>query len=482
MNTDSIAQNGVQESSVNRRRIALIDSDSGVRWALERGLLRSGYDVQVATTPTQLIRMVRAGNFDLVLLEILPEASLDYDLMTLVLDQDAPPQIVCTSVEAHPELVIECVRRGASDFLAKPFGLAEVRRVVSDTLAKAHSVGEEDASQAAYTIVASDSIASTLVGVSPAIRELRQLIRQLAATDLNCLIRGESGVGKDMIAREIHRYSARKDKPFIKVNCAALPENLLESELFGYAKGAFTGASSDRPGRFMLANEGVIFLDEIAEMHPRLQAKILQVIEHKEFTRLGGNGSTKVDVQIIAATNADLEERARSGAFRQDLYFRLNEFTIWITPLRERKEDIPLLIRYFRRKHGQYAKDVNMGLVEDELNALLQHDWPGNVRELENVVKRWLVLGRDALRPFALAKIPRASFAAVKEAPESSESGTNGHDDNTAITGTPEPTREEILESLVKHNWNRRKVADELQIGYQVLRRRIEKYGFERRG
>lgn len=475
MNTDRIVTTiPEQEIPLNRRRIVLIDSDSGVRWSLERGLLRSGYEVQVASTPSQLIRMVRGGGFDLLILEILPEASLDFDLMSTLLDQEAPPQIICTSVEAHPELVIECIRRGAADFLAKPFGLAEVRRVVSDTLAKTLPEGDAEPFSLLQS-AATDAITSTLVGVSPAIRELRQLIRQLAATDLNCLIRGESGVGKDMIAREIHRYSTRKDKPFIKVNCAALPENLLESELFGYAKGAFTGASSDRPGRFMLANEGVIFLDEIAEMHPRLQAKILQVIEHKEFTRLGGNGSTKVDVQIIAATNADLEERARSGAFRQDLYFRLNEFTIWITPLRERKEDIPLLIRYFRRKHGQYAKDVDMGLVEEELNSLLQYDWPGNIRELENVVKRWLVLGRDALRPFA-------QKTAKPAMPGNSDTASSGFETGSVPQSSPEPTRDEIYEALIKYNWNRRKVADELHIGYQVLRRRIEKYGFEQRG
>jgi transcriptional regulator with GAF, ATPase, and Fis domain len=275
-----------------------------------------------------------------------------------------------------------------------------------------------------------------------------------------------------MVARELHRLSRRSDKPFVKVNCTALPEQLLESELFGYEKGAFTGAVTAKPGRFELANRGMIFLDEIGDMHPNLQAKLLQVIEHKEFTKLGGKRSINVDVQIIAATNADLEQRARDGAFRDDLYFRLNEVCIWVPPLSQRKEDVPLLVRHFIQKHGRFSAQSTFEISGEDLAALTQHDWPGNVRELESTIKRWLALGQKVIATPKASKPSSASASSQPSKPGQSVGGRKQAPD-------AESERERVLNALDRCQWNRRKAAEVLGMSYQTLRRRIEKFGLD---
>jgi len=360
------------------------------------------------------------------------------------------------------------MRRGAADFLPKPFSLSEVRSALSRAL----NSGGVTSMRTAVPNIGRASDPSLLIGISASLQELRTVIKQVAQTDLNCLIRGESGTGKDMVAREIHRLSRRSDKPFVKVNCTALPEQLLESELFGYEKGAFTGAVSAKPGRFELANRGIIFLDEIGDMHPNLQAKLLQVIEHKEFTKLGGRRAIHVDVQIIAATNADLEERTRDGSFRADLYFRLNEVCIWVPGLASRKEDIPLLVRHFLQKHGRFTGENDFKLSAEDLSSLTHHPWPGNVRELESTIKRWLALGKAPLGDRSTGQRNRGT--SITPMP-------NANPAPAQIAATEAEEREQIHEALERHQWNRRKAADALGISYQTLRRRIEQYGLDRR-
>jgi two-component system, NtrC family, response regulator AtoC len=446
------------------KRLLLADTDPGLCWSLDKGLQLSGYEVRVAKMPKGLLDPAALLWADCVLMELIPEAGIHFNTLSDVLALARTTPVVCTSIDPMPEVVIECMRQGATDFLAKPFGLAEVRRVlggVFDRIAPTQ-VAESDKTPTS---------SSPLVGVSPAMQELRKFIQQVAQTSLNCLIRGESGVGKDVVAQEIHRLSSRNDKPFVKVNCTALPESLLESELFGYEKGAFTGASTAKPGRFSLANEGVIFLDEIGDMHGGLQAKILQVIEHKEFTPVGSAQTKRVDVQIIAATNVDLEEKASKGEFRKDLYFRLNEIGIWVPPLRERREDVPFLVRHFLQKHEKNAVAESLHISGEELEELSKHDWPGNVREMENMIKRWLVLGKQMpqsglfTRSHANPKPQRKQPAALL--PSKPEEG--------------EPGREEICAALEKFQWNRKKAAESLGMGYQALRRRIDRYDLTKR-
>lgn len=436
------------------RRVLVIDTDPGVLWALEKGLANSGYTVRTASTAEQAVYLARQEEFSGIVMEIMPEAGLTAEVLERLTQSPGRPKVLCSAIDSAPQTVVECMRRGATDFLLKPFSLGEVRSALAKVLA-----GDLDGAGAGDGGGETEGHeASLLVGVSRAMQELRTTIKQVAQTDLNCLLRGESGVGKDLVAREIHRLSSRCDQPFIKVNCGALPDQLLESELFGFEKGAFTGAVTSKPGRFTLADRGVIFLDEIAEIHPSVQAKLLQVIEHKEFTKLGGRGPVKVDVQIVAATNADIEQRTQDQRFRQDLLFRLNEVDIWVPPLSARTEDIPVLVRHFARKYDHFTAGVPYEFTGEELAMLCEQEWPGNVRELESTVKRWLVLGTHAL-PEQKPPEFRQNFPPETGKAKAGEAGPEG-----------------ILKVLEKHRWNRRKAAEELGISYQALRRRIEKF------
>lgn len=449
-----------------KRRILVLDTDAGVRWSLEKGLTSSGYEVHTASTVSEVLRLVHEENFDAIIMELLPEAGLTLESIDALTKIPHAPSVICISIDSMPKTVIECLRRGVADYLVKPFSLAELRGALSEVLKQNEgSITNSDSPNA----IAGESVTS-LVGVSPAIQDLRQIIQQAAKTDLNCLIRGQSGVGKDIVAREIHRLSNRSDKPFIKVNCSALPENLMESELFGYEKGAFTGADSSKPGRFTLADKGIIFLDEIGDMHPYLQAKILQVIEHKEFTKLGGGKSVKVDVQIIAATNANLEEKIAAGAFRDDLYFRLNEVYIWVPSLAERKEDIPLLARHFLRKHAPSENGNSAKMSSEDMERLIEYHWPGNVRELEAAIKRWLALGKGSLQSLQSNVTMNNNTTQPAPKPIETTATTDRHEKPEA------PNPERILEVLEQHQWNRRRASQELGVSYASLRRSIEKY------
>lgn len=455
-----------------RENLLVIDTDPGVRWTLEKGLAYSGYNVKVAYTVAEAIRAIEKEPIPLVLMELLPEAGFTLETLSLLVQIGKQSSVVCTSVDVSPKTVIECIRRGAWGFLPKPFSLAGVRGELANAL---ESQQQKRVESGASGVEPGREGASLLVGSSAAIRELRATLKEVARTDLNCLIRGESGVGKDLVAREIHRLSRRNGNPFVKVNCSALPEQLLESEMFGYEKGAFTGATEAKPGRFGLANKGVIFLDEIGELHPNLQAKLLQVIEHKEFSRLGSRSSTKVDVQVVAATNSNIEEKVKTGAFRHDLLFRLNEVSIWVPPLAQRKEDIPLLVAHFLQKHSRHLNGAPIQITEQDMKALSEYSWPGNVRELESTIKRWTALGKKDLEAFAPGMDSHTSHSAQSGASEKTESNGEGN-------GIEEISADQILKILEECQWNRRKAAQVLGISYQVLRRRIIKLGLDQQG
>lgn len=318
-----------------------------------------------------------------------------------------------------------------------------------------------------------------ILGHSDKMREIQRIIDQVAATDITVLIRGESGTGKELVAREICARSRRRGKPFVKVNCAAIPSGLLESELFGYEKGSFTGAVTRKPGKFEFANHGTIFLDEISEMHPSLQAKLLHVLQDNEFSRLGGDEEVSVDVRVITATNCQIERELQNGNFREDLYYRINVVSIHVPPLRDRKEDIPELCEHFLAKYAVVFDKNQRSLSRSAMNYFLSYDWPGNVRELENIVKKVVVLEDEDFAFRDLGLTPAST------SPETQRE-LSGQPERISLKKAGKMAAQEaekhlILGTLLETRWNRKKAADLLQISYKALLYKIKQSGLSRK-
>jgi transcriptional regulator with GAF, ATPase, and Fis domain len=378
--------------------------------------------------------------------------------------------------------------------------LRETRETDAPDSAPVSSAGELQARAATRRFY------SELLGSSGQMREVRELIDRVADTDVTVLVRGESGTGKELVARAVHEASTRRERTFVKVNCAALPSELLESELFGFERGAFTGAIQQKPGKFEFANHGTMFLDEISEMGPPLQSKLLQVLQDGEFARLGGRQDVKVDVRVVAATNRDLESAVAQGQFREDLYFRLNVVCITLPPLRQRRDEIPRLTEFFLGHYSQHYNKPPMAMATDTLRLFAEYDWPGNVRELENLIKRMVILGTDsairrevadaiAQRDFRVGPIPVIEQAASvvtapalpaaaplpPAAPQSAAAAAAapavplcGSLKDIGRTAAREAERELIYRTLQQTRWNRREAAEILGISYKALLYKIK--------
>ena len=360
--------------------ILIVDDDPGFREFLRLFLEKEGYRVSLARDGKEALSRLEEVNPDLILLDLrMPEMGGLEFLEPLRRQGNEPPVIVITAY-ASLDSAVKAKKEGAYDYLPKPFRLEDLRRKLKEAL-KSSAPREEITGEF-----------MGIIGRSPAMRRLFSLLPKIARAESNVLITGESGTGKELVARAIHRLSPRRDKPFVVVNCAGIPATLLESELFGYRAGAFTGAKYDKPGLFARAHGGTIFLDEIGDLPPDLQVKLLRVVEYKTFTPLGSSQEVQVDVRIISATNRDLEEEVREGRFREDLYFRLNVLSVHLPPLRERREDIPLLVQHFLEKYSRKMGKSGLGISDYALKALMEYDFPGNVRELENIIERSVAL------------------------------------------------------------------------------------------
>jgi two-component system response regulator AtoC len=374
--------------------IMVVDDDPAMREFLAAFVAARGYSAIALETAEEAVERFRASRPAAVILDVVLPGAMD-GLEALAafrrIDRDVP--VIVVSGHGRTATVVQAMKLGATDFVSKPFLEADLEAPLLAAL-RHRSLTREIAMLREE--LAGDPRHALLFGGSPAMAEVRGLIDRVADTDVTVLIRGESGTGKELVARALYSASHRRDKPFVKVNCAALPTELLESELFGFERGAFTGAIQHKPGKFEFANHGTMFLDEVSEMSPALQAKLLQVLQDGEFARLGGKADVRVDVRVVAATNRNLERAVASGEFREDLFFRLNVVSVTLPPLRERPEEIPPLASFFLKK---YAIRYNKPLIElsPETYALFEvHDWPGNVRELENLIKRAVVLGAEA--------------------------------------------------------------------------------------
>ena len=377
---------------MTRGSILLVDDEPKIRQALAKALRDEGHEVTATGSPREALRFVGERPFDLLIADnLMPELTgveLIREVVTVASGGDRP-QILMMTAHATVESAIEAMKLGALDYLQKPFEIDEFLVVVDRAIAHGRLRTHRD-----YLITERDEQFDHygIVGRSRGMQEMVRTAKIVAQSRSTVLITGETGTGKELVARAIHDWSAQREMPLVRVNCAALPETLIESELFGHVRGAFTGAITNKKGRFALADGGTIFLDEIGVIAPSVQAKLLRVLQEREFEPLGAERTEKVDVRVIAATNRDLRQMVAEGRFQEDLYYRLNAIPIQIPPLRERREDIPALVDHFLRKHAQrIGKRIDR--IEDEAVAVLRaHDWPGNVRELENTIERAVVL------------------------------------------------------------------------------------------
>ena len=402
--------------TTTRGSILLVDDEAKIRNALAQALREDGHEVIAVGSPREAQRLLARGGFDVLLVDnLMPELTGLDVIRELVASTaaDERPQILMMTAHATVESAIEAMKLGALDYLQKPFEIDELLVVVNRAMDH-----QRLRTQHGYLLSERDEEFNQygIVGRSRRVQEVIRTAEMVAKSKSTVLITGETGTGKEMVARAIHYHSAQREMPLVKVNCAAIPENLLESELFGHTRGAFTGALTSKKGKFALADGGSIFLDEIGTMAPALQAKLLRVLQEREFEPLGSERSQKVDVRVIAATNRDIRQMVSDGRFQEDLYYRLNVIPIHIPPLRERRDDIPLLVEHFIRKHAQRAGKRIDGIEPAVRQALEAADWPGNVRELENTVERAVVLspgpiiGPDVVR---LLGVPASSVSGL---------------------------------------------------------------------
>jgi two-component system, NtrC family, response regulator AtoC len=454
--------------------ILLVDDEPGMLRYIRTLLEVDEYKVETATTGEEALARVQKGSQpDLVLLDLLMPGIDGLQTLEQLRQMKPGLKVVMLSCVNDTRKVVQAMRLGAHDYLTKPFQKAELDAVIDQCIGA--GAGQNYAGEVEELC---DDV--FFVAASPEMKKIRAQAALVANVDIPVLLLGESGTGKEVLARLIHKLSPRAHRTFLKVNCAAVPADLLESELFGYEAGAFTGATHPKPGKFELCNKGTILLDEIGEMPPLLQAKLLHVLQDQQFSRLGSRSVIKVDVRILAATNINIPEALATKRLREDLYYRLNAFTLSLPPLRERKEEIPILLKHFMSRMSELYARAPLPLSPPLMEACLQHSWPGNLRELSNFIKRYLVLGDEHLAAAELQPKPDGGGGARvdptgRAAVAGAESG--GGLKSLARSAKDEAEAEAISRALEETNWNRKQAAALLKISYKALLYKIRQYG-----
>ena len=473
----------------DRVRLLIIDDDPQVSWILTEGL-QGDYEILSARDGAEGIQVASTEKPHLILLDIKMPGMSGLEVLTRLRKADLPSEVIMLSGHGETKYVVESIRQGAAEFINKPFDVKEVEIHIQSVLEKSRL--RQELSRVKDELRAK-SLYDSLVGDSRAMLELKSLIEQVADSDLTVLIRGESGTGKEIVARMLHSMSGRSANSFSKVNCAAIPRDLLEAELFGYEKGAFTGAHRTKPGRFEVASNGTMFLDEIGDMPLELQSKLLQVLEQHEFVRVGGINTIKVDLRIICATNKNLEEAIENRLFRDDLFYRLNEITIYIPPLRDRKDDIPLLVEHFLEKYNSLYKKNLQPLSREAMSRVMEGSFPGNVRQLENLIKQVVVREDEGIIEELLLKSGQiqatrsyqpirqlqhvGAGSGTEEATPESDDGASDYSLKRRVSRAVSVEEKRLIaEVLNKVNWNRRKAAEILEISYRSLLYKIKDY------
>jgi len=446
-----------------KAKLLIVDDEKHIREGLEKALTSDGYDVELASDGKQGLERIEEGDIDLVITDLKMPSISGEELMKEAVDRFPYLPIIILTGHGTIENAVQAMRNGAYDYLTKPLNIDKLSLIVNRAL-------ENSSLKRQYRELLNQLKKKysfeNIIGKSATMKKVFETIEQVAPSRANVLIYGESGTGKEMIADAIHHNSPRRDKPYIKVHCAALPETLLESELFGHEKGSFTGAIARKKGRFELANTGTIFLDEIGEISVQTQVKLLRVIQEREFERVGGEEPIKVDVRIISATNKELKEEIEKGSFREDLYYRLDVVSIHVPPLRERTDDIPLMVHKFIEEFASENNKEIEGITNGALQALMSYKWPGNVRELRNVIESIVVLTKSKvineqdLPSYILAKDEKSSIKIP------------------AGIDLAEAEKRIILFTLDNTGGNKTKASEILNIGRKTLHRKLAEYGF----
>jgi len=448
------------------KQILVVDDEERIRQSLNGVLKDEGYEVMEGKDGAQALKQIEIDPPDLVLLDIWMPGMDGMETLERIKKQIPNLPVIMISGHANIELAVKATKLGAYDFIEKPLSLEKVLLTISNALVFSRLEQENRALRQEI------ERKHEIVGTSSAIQQLKEQIKIVAPTNGWVLINGENGTGKELVARGIHRLSLRADKPFVEVNCAAIPEELIESELFGHEKGSFTGALTKRRGKFDLANEGTIFLDEIADMSLKTQAKILRILQEQKFERVGGTEMIFVDVRVVAATNRDLQEEMQKGRFREDLYYRLNVIPMIVPPLRERKGDIPILIEHFIVAFCLENHKEPKRISPEAMDLLVCYPWPGNVRELKNVVERMVIMTRTAM--IEAKDIPDPVREQRKAQPESSFL-----DYHLLKDARREFEKRFIMKKLQENDENISKTSEVIGIERSNLHRKIKSYGIE---
>ena len=454
---------------MDRQQVLVVDDEPSVRESL-RMVLKDRYDVLAAASGNEALDTVQNKEADVVLLDLLMPGLDGLEVLERIKQLDTTPQVIMLTATKTVKTAVTAMKLGAFDYITKPFDVEELLLIVERAVQAAALAREVEALRSEVGVRYSFE---NIIGSSAKMQAVLKTVSMVAPLKTTVLITGESGTGKELIAKAIHYHSPRAQKPMVTINCAAIPENLLESELFGHERGAFTDAYAKKLGQFEHADQGTLFLDEIGEMQPSTQAKILRVLEHSEFTRIGGSQPTRVDVRLIAATNRDLHQGMRDGTFRSDLYFRLNVVAVPLPPLRDRRDDIASLVRHFLR-----AKSRDLGMAEktfsnEALDLLLQYLWPGNVRELETVVERALVLSHGPV--MTAEDLPQYLAAGNGRAHPVQQSVLRGE---TRLSEAVDQFEQELIRSaLLQTEYNQTRAAERLGTTRRILKYKMDKLG-----
>jgi len=458
-----------QKIAVKKGEILIIEDKSSMAEMLKTTLTEEGFYCSIASDGEKGIKMFSKNIPDLVLVDLKLPKKDGIEVLKAIQSEDPTVPVIIMTAYGTVESAVEAMKLGAYDFITKPFDIDHLIVLINKAIEKRNLYREN---LLLKQEIAEISGIPKILGKSFKIKNVIEKVKKVASTKTTVLLLGESGTGKELLARAIHFLSPRRDALFVPINCAAIPKELLESEFFGYEKGAFTGATSRKIGKFEIANKGTIFLDEIAELDLSLQAKLLRVLQEQVIERIGGTRSIQIDIRIIAATNANITQKVSEGKFREDLYYRLNVFPIEIPPLRERKEDIPILAEYFINKYSKEMKIPKKILTPEVMEILIKYNWKGNVRELENTIERAMILAdKEEIKPEHITLLNLK-----KQSSDDEIIPMNGSLEETAKAALKYAESKRIKKALIDNQWNKTRAAEELKISYKTLLTKIKEY------